>query len=171
MSVITDGLLVADKSIWPTITSLASCLCQTLVDRGLPPVCICTPFPGEDIATDYVTEDAGMAWVRLVSAYPSTAFPSPNAEATCTSPLAFEIELGVAYCAPIGDSDGSAPTFADQFESVETQLAAMAAMRVAMQCCFPGNRIDVVLGQYTPMGPQGAVVGGVWSLFVAEGAV
>lgn len=171
MSVTTDQVLVLDKSIWPAITSLTSCLCQTLVDRGLPPVCICTPFPGEDITTEYVTEDAGMAWVRLVSAYPSTAFPSPAADATCAAPLGFEVEIGVAYCAPIGSSDGSPPTFADHFESAELQLAAMSAMRVAMQCCFPGHRMDVVLGQYTPTGPQGGVVGGVWSLFVAEGAV
>lgn len=171
MSVDTDRVLVTDRSIWPAITALTSCLCQTLETRGLPPVCICTPMPGEELATDYVTEDAGMAWVRLVSAYPSVSFPNAAVNASCASPLAFELEVGVAYCAPMPENDGTPPGMSAQFDAVEVQMAAMDAMTAALLCCFPGNRVDVVLNQYTPMGPQGGVVGGTWSLYVAQGVV
>jgi hypothetical protein len=171
VTVVDEQVLVTDKSIWPALTSLTSCLCAEVERRGLPPVCICSPMPGEDLATDYVTESAGMAWVRLEAAWPSTAFPQPAGTAGCRQPLAFGVEIGLAYCAPMPDQDGTPPGLTAQFEATEVQLAAMSAIRAAVQCCFPGNAKDVVLGQYTPMGPAGGVVGGSWSIFVAEGAI
>jgi hypothetical protein len=172
VTVVDEPVLVTDRSIWPAITALTSCLCQTLEARGLPPVCICTPLPGEQIATDYVTESAGMAWVRLEAAWPSTAFPNQAVgSSSCKAPLAFAIEIGLAYCAPMSESDGTPPDLASQFEAVELQLAAMAAMRAAIECCMPANTADYAIGQYTPMGPEGGVVGGSWSIFVAEGAI
>lgn len=172
MTAVAAQALVTDRSIWPAITSLTSCLCLTLEAHGLPPVCICTPLPGEQMATDYVTESAGMAWVRLESAWPSTAFPNQASSSTsCKAPLAFAIEIGVAYCAPMPDNDGTPPDMAANFEAVEVQLAAMSAMHAAVLCCFPSTSADVAIGQYTPMGPEGGVVGGTWSIIVAEGAV
>jgi hypothetical protein len=165
-------VLVDDKSIWPAITSLVSCLCEQVITSGLPPVCICTPLPGETLATDYVSEEAGMAWVRLESAWPSTSFPNPSASAACNAPLAFGLEVGLAYCAPTLQEDGTPPAFAEQFNTTRVQLAAMAAIRRAVICCFPATRAqDVILGLYVPMGPEGGVVGGSWSISVAEGAI
>lgn len=164
--------MVDDKSIWPAIASLTGCLCEEVIRSGLPPVCICTPLPGETIATDYVSEDAGMAWVRLQSAWPSTSFPNPSGSATCTAPIAYGLELGLAYCAPTLEDDGAPPGFSAQFDATRVQLAAMAAIRRAIICCFPTARAaDVVLGLYVPMGPEGGVVGGSWAISVAEGAI
>jgi hypothetical protein len=172
VTAVADRVLVTDKSIWPAITALTSCLCQQIDLRGLPPVCICTPLPGEVLATDYVTEDAGMAWVRLESAWPSTAFPNQAVgSSSCKAPLAFALEIGIAYCAPMPASDGTPPDLASQFESVELQMAAMAAMRAAIECCMPASTADYAIGMYSPMGPEGGVVGGTWSMFLAEGAI
>lgn len=171
MTVVAERVLVEDKAIWPSITSLLGCLCEEVIRSGLPPVCICTPLPGEEIATDYVSEDAGMAWVRLESAWPSTSFPNPSA-ASCSAPIAYGLEVGLAYCAPTLEEDGSPPPFGAQFDTTRVQIAAMAAMRRAILCCFPAARAqDVVLGLYVPMGPAGGVVGGTWSISVAEGAI
>lgn len=164
-------VLVEDASVWPAITSLVSCLCRQLELDGLPPVCICSPLPGETYALDYVTEDAGMAWVRLEAAWPSTNFPNPTQAARCDAALAFSLEVGVAYCAPILQDDGSPPDLAAQFEATRLQLAAMSSMRRAIRCCFPVSNLDVVLSGYAPLGPDGAAVGGVWTLWVAEGVV
>jgi hypothetical protein len=61
---------------------------------------------------------------------------------------------------------------AAQFDAVRLQMAAMSAIRRAVLCCFPGARSqDVILGVYLPIGPQGGVVGGTWSISVAEGAI
>jgi hypothetical protein len=171
-AILDPDQMVEDRTIWPAIASLTACLCRTVVDLGLPPVCICSPMPGEEIASDYVSEEAGMAWVRLESAWPSTNFPSPSGAAACNAPLAFGIEVGLAYCAPGSSDDGEPPSMAAQFDAVRLQMAAMNAMRQAILCCFPTSRAsDVALGVYVPAGPQGGVVGGTWSISVAEGAV
>lgn len=165
-------VMVEDASIWPAMTALISCLCSQLQLDGLPPVCICSPMPGEAIATDYVSEDAGMAWVRLVQAWPSTSFPAVDPGPGCGAPLAFGLELGVAYCAPGPDEDGGPPDLVAQFEATRLQVAAMNTMRRAIACCFPNRRAaDVVLATYAPMGPEGGVVGGAWTLTVAQGAL
>lgn len=171
MTTITATTMREDKAIWPSIASITSCLCQQIVTDGLPPVCICSPMPGDAIATDYVSEDAGMAWVRLESGWPSTSFPVPSGLASCDAPLAFNLEVGLAYCAPIFDSDGTPPNLVEMFESTRLQMAGMATIRRAILCCFPGKSQDVVLGTYQPIGPEGGVVGGFWSISVAEGAI
>jgi hypothetical protein len=163
--------MVEDRSLWPTIAALTACLCRQIVDDGLPVVCICSPMPGEIIATDYVTEDAGMAWVRMESGYPSTAFPAPSGIAACDAPLAFGLELGIAYCAPMPDDEGNPPSMNEQFDATRLQLAGMNTIRRAILCCFPSKARDVVLGTYQPLGPEGGVVGGFWSISVAEGAI
>jgi hypothetical protein len=173
MTVILDPVvMVDDRSIWPAVTALTNCLCTQIASDGLPPVCICSPMPGDSIATDYVSDDAGMAWVRVVLGWPSTSFPAQSQSAACSAPLAFQLEVGLVYCAPAVSSDGEPPDLPAQFDATRLQLAGMNTMRRALRCCFPGQRgADTVLGNYTPMGPMGGVVGGTWTVFVAEGAI
>lgn len=173
MTVTAPTEIRTDTFVWPAMLRLAECLCTELVAAGLPPTCLCSVLPGDAVAADYVSEDEGMAWVRLVSGYPYTAFPvADTAAATCLRPLAFELEVGALWCAPVfADSRGTPPDMAAQFAATETQLAAMAAMHRAIVCCVPTERGTGALGAYTPVGPEGGVVGGVWSLFLAGGAV
>lgn len=159
-----------DRLVWPAMTSLISCLCQEVVASGLPDLCFCGLLPGENVPGDYVSEDGGMAWVRLVNAYPSSVFPGQDSTATCVSPLAFELEVGLLYCAPVIGERGEIPDVAAQFDAVQVQTAGMVAMRRALVCCLrPG--VDAVLGVYTPVGPDGMVVGGTWQVYVSEGVV
>jgi hypothetical protein len=168
---VVDDELVDDTIAWPILMDLVQCLCAELAKSNLPPVCICSPMPGETIAVDYVTAEAGMAWVRLVQAYPSTNFPAQTAAASCGAPLAIQYDVGVAYCAPTLEEDGSAPGMLVQFETTQVQLAAMAAIRRAILCCLGAATKDAVLGLYTPMGPAGGVVGGFWTVAIAQGAI
>lgn len=167
--------VVEDRIAWPVLIQLADCLCTELVTAGLPPTCICAPFPGEAVATDYVNQDQGMAWVRLASMFPSSAFPAQDGTASgCLMPMAAQLEVGVLYCAPVtqGRSNRTPPGLSAMFDSTRLQMAAMAAMLRAIECCLgAANRKSVALGAYAPLGPDGGVVGGTWTVTVAEGVL
>lgn len=163
--------LVTDRWVWPTMTRLAECLCTEIVDAGLPPTCFCGILPGEQIDASYVTSSEGMAWVRLAGGFPYNVFPNATLNGTtCAMPLAFELEVGAMWCAPVAsDARGNPPSMTDQFAAAEIQVAAMAAMHRAILCCMPAERATAALGQYAPAGPEGGVVGGTWTVVVAGG--
>lgn len=167
---VVDTELRTDTLVWPTMTAIAECLCTELVASGLPPTCLCGVLPGEAIDASYVTSSEGMAWVRLANAFPYNAFPNASLSGNpCVMPLGFELEIGALWCAPVSrDSRGNPPRPEDQAATAEIQVAAMAAMHRAIVCCLPNERAQVAMGAYTPTGPEGGVVGGTWSLVVAE---
>ncbi len=155
--------------VWPRLTALRDCLCEA----ANPQLCQCTVLPGELVSIDYCTECSGgvcgQGWVRLESAFPSTVFPMQDTDATlgrsCGKVLAITVELGMVRCAPVGDAQGNPPS-TDQWEAASIQqMTDMAAMRTAIQCCFPHEL--TVLGAYTPVGPAGGCVGGHWSVAVS----
>lgn len=163
--------LATDRWVWPVMTRLAECLCTEIAAAGLPPTCLCGIMPGEVVDASYVTAKEGMAWVRMAGGYPYNTFPNATLDGTtCAMPLAFELEVGAMWCAPVArDSRGNPPTMEAQFAAAEIQVAAMAAMHRAIICCMPSERATAALGQYTPAGPEGGVVGGSWSVVVAGG--
>lgn len=172
MTTLAEPVLRTDTLVWPAMTALAECLCTEIIASGLPPTCLCGVLPGEQIDASYVSSSEGMAWVRLAGAYPYQSFPNATVSGnSCVMPLAFEIEVGALWCAPVGDSRGNPPSMEAQFETAEIQVAAMAAMHRAIRCCLPTERAQSALGQYTPAGPEGGVVGGTWNLYVAENLV
>ena len=164
MSEIPPERYVEDDAIWPIMVRLQQCLCETLQERGLmnEDGCFCGVLPGDNVAWDYGN---GMAWVRLVDAYPSTTFPAPNTtpRGSCAAMLVGTLEVGLLQCAPTLRADGSLPTQAEQFEATRLQLAGMRAMHQAIACCDINL---IVLGNYTPQGPQGVMVGGTWQINV-----
>lgn len=168
--VAAEDELRTDLWVWPTMARLAECLCNEIVAAGLPPTCLCGILPGEQVDASYVNSKEGMAWVRLAGGYPYNVFPNASLNGTtCAMPLAFELEVGALWCAPVGDSRGNPPTMEAQFATTEIQVAAMAAMHRAIICCMPTERATAALGLYTPAGPEGGVVGGTWSVVVAGG--
>ena len=158
------GNYAEDTTIWPAMEALSACLCAELaVSELLPDDCFCGILPGSQVTWDYGN---GMAWVRLVNAFPSNTFPvqENTMRGSCQAPLAAELEIGVLNCAPGISSTGVLPTQAEQVEASRLQIATMAAMRRAILCCGVGT---LFLGAYTPLGPQG-LVGGAWQIFVGE---
>lgn len=168
-----EDALVTDTMIWPAITRLAECLCTEIAAAGLPPTCLCGVMPGEIVDASYVSESEGMAWVRLAGAYPYSAFPVADLTGNpCVMPLGFELEVGSLWCAPVASSSrGAPPSMESQFETAEIQVAAMAAMHRAIVCCMPSERATSALGAYTPIGPEGGTVGGIWTLYLAGGVI
>jgi hypothetical protein len=168
VSVLVPELWTDDAKIWPGLTELATCLCSELEEAQLPDLCFCGVLPGADVPADYVSEDAGMAWVRLMNVYPSTIFPSTDTSLkSCVVPLAAQVEIGVLRCSPSPDDAGTPPSAAAMWEATRLQMADMAAMYRAVRCCYAKGKA-MVLGQYTPIGPQGGVVGGTWSVWFEQ---
>jgi hypothetical protein len=167
MSEVPPDDYVEDTDIWPLMVSLSECLCAELTARGLlPGDCFCGIVPGQQATWDY---SAGMAWVRMDGTVPSAAFPAQSFSLNnCGTTLAAEIEVGVVQCTPGPSSDGSPPTRAQQYESTRLQLATMAAMRTAILCCADASDMDMILGEYTPQGPNGNLVGGTWRVSVGR---
>jgi hypothetical protein len=159
MSEVPPEVYTEDETIWPLMVQLSQCLCETLTARGLMPGdCFCGVLPGDQVAHDY---GSGQAWVRLTGIYPTTTFPQIDntLRGSCSAALGATLEVGVMQCAPGLGALGSLPDEADQFEATRLQMATMRAMRQAIVCC---GIEEMVLGQYSPQGPQGLLVGGTW---------
>lgn len=158
------GNYAEDTTIWPLMEALSACLCDELTNSELlPDDCFCGILPGSQVAWDYKN---GMAWVRLVNAFPSTTFPvqEQTLRGSCQAPIAAELEVAVLNCAPMMTSQGAPPTQEQQLEASRLQIATMAAVRRAIVCCDVGT---LLLGAYTPLGPEG-LVGGAWQVWVGE---
>lgn len=157
----TDSLLV------PVLETLVTCLCAQIIADGSPEPCFCGLMPGETALGDYTSCDDrdGMAWVRLITAYPSTslgaASTSPN---NCSVMLGADIEVGVLRNLPVGGRDGSPPT-QDEMNAATAQIVLDAeSARRAILCCNDSlDVIDIMLGSWTPAGPQGGLGGGSWT--------
>lgn len=158
---------VVPNRISVLLSDLATCLCAQIIEDELPPTCFCGVVPGDEVAMDYAgdCDDAcGMAWVRLVNAYPSTSIGSPiERPGNCAVGIGVEVVLGIARCIPLGDN-GEPPDPTDLAAASVLQQADMMAMWRAVSCCRSSK--DWAIGNYTPFGPQGGLVGGILSLAI-----
>lgn len=151
------------------MTELAACLSAQITKDGLPEPCWIGIVPGNQAVSNFMpdcfTGDApdGMAWVRLSTSYPSFE-PGLQIESPLDSfnaPLGYELELGIVRSMPIPEEGIDAPEAA---AVVDLQMRDMLTMRRAVLCCATFERGDVLLGPYTPLGPEGGVVGGTFQL-------
>ena len=155
-----------DTTVWPLLVELKDCLCQELTDAELKPSdCFCGIVPGADVPYDY---DNGMAWVRLTGANPSRTFPNTAVFSNgCGAPLAFGVEVGSLSCIPGLSPGGGFPTDDVREEAARVQITTMQAMRRAITCCMPRG-LEILLQGYIPVGPDGGLVGGIWTASISE---
>lgn len=114
--------------------------------------------PGAQVAWDDCCD--GQLWVRLAGLSPA---PKPQAQTNCVVPFYFaEVELGLLRCASVVDEDGTPPTPTQLEMEGLAGLSDLGAMLQAIQC-NPNTR---EVRRYTPQGPQGGCVGGVWTFQV-----
>lgn len=153
------------------LVDLASCLCAEFTPTGgtEPDLCFCDVAPGQTFAHDYVWEcddKCGAAWVRLANAYPAVGVGVPAENRIgCGALLGFDIEIGVIRCLE-QESTGEAPPAETMSAAALTQVDDLIAMRRAVMCCDALKDEDYSLNTYQPVGPQGMVVGGTWTLSV-----
>lgn len=167
--------VVDDPITWCVSQALQACLCAELPVTSKGVACCCI-LPGADIIADSC--EVGQAWIRLVTEYPlSSRFPNPatGMEPTACGEVghgwAATFELGVLRCMPQPDERGNLPSCDEYSESARLVAADKYAMRRAIMCCdwrdtcgLTDNRI--VMGAWTPLGPDGNCVGGTTNVTV-----
>ncbi|QWY82768.1 hypothetical protein PP641_gp027 [Arthrobacter phage SilentRX] len=129
--------------------------------------CTITVQPGNAIAFDFGPESdcRGGAWVRLVAANPTVSFPAADTSVnTCAYSLAYTMEIGMMFPAPvITDRLGNfvLPEDTEVFDAAMRQGDEMDLMFRAIRTA---NIPQLVIGDYAPLGPDGGVLGGTWTL-------
>lgn len=166
---------MTEEQLSNLLVDLAACLCAEIeADRdrypGTEEMCFCGVVPGEQYLDMAGVGDcdgaAGQAWVRLAGAYPSTqpgvAEVSPD---NCAMPLGFDIELGILRFFGMED-DGQPWSAAEVLAAALLQTRDVGIIQRAVNCCESLPAKSFVLGQYTPIGPEGFLMGGTWTLSV-----
>jgi hypothetical protein len=156
-------------STFDRLVLLRDCLCQQIVTDGSPPVCFCEVVPGDGAVAEYFNctpTCTGMAWVRLSSSYPATSVGTPDTNVgNCGKERGMEVELGILRCVPsLATRDGRPVPAAAVNEAAAQQMLDMETLFRAVECCTTLNGKDFIVGTYTPLGPEGAVLGGVLSV-------
>ena len=155
------------------LTEIAACLCAQIDTDGLVKPCFCGVVPGAAVVADFMpdcfnndeTALDGMAWVRLVNAYPAfqPGVVVEDPSASVIAGLGIDIEVGILRSIPLPE-DGL-----DEVQSataVVAQMDDMLTIRRAIVCCTELERADFLLNRYTPVGPLGGVVGGAFTVMV-----
>lgn len=151
------------------LSGLAACLCAQITEDDSPETCFCGVIPGGGVVADYAgdCDDVnGMAWVRLITSYPAQSVGQALQQVgNCSVGVGIDVEIGMLRRYPL---DAEALDEATLLELVDQQIKDMHTMRKAVQCCAGnsfGNK-DYILGSYTPVGPDGDLVGGTWTLYL-----
>lgn len=165
-----------DEPMFQTLALLSECLCQELAATGGPGLCYCGLWLGSAApplgVADCKDKDCGVAWVRLVSAFPSGIFPTPDQEGVtrCASPMVYQVEIGVARCAPRPEGRAMFPDAQAMFEANRLYMSDMRAAARALRCCLPeankkagGSEILVALGAWDPLEYAAGKSGGTWT--------
>jgi hypothetical protein len=144
------------------LEAMATCLCAQIIADGSPEPCACGVFAGAQVPTDVgMCDDSdGLAYVLLGTTYPSTVVGVADlTPGNCDKGLGFDLKVGIYRCFPL-EHDGSSPPIDVILSATRQQLKDEQSIRRALNCCDWLDRNDFVIGQYTPYGPAGGVVGG-----------
>lgn len=148
------------------VFELASCVCNELSLTISGPPCWCGVWPGLEISWEHCTDCppglCGMGWSRLVLIAPYDDFPEPVIDLRCTKPLAAQLEVGALRCIPVPE-EGEVNDPNTMGEVALRQYEDMLALRRAILCC---DDVQIALGTYFPLGPQGGCVGGSWTAYL-----
>ena len=163
-------MVILDPVAEPYALSLLECLRTEIAQTIDPPAQVC--MRAGDQVSFLIGRDEdeccrGLAWVRIVTVYPSgEQFPQPDELASNCGPLAWGVtlEMGSARCAPTGDAN-HIPS-CDEWSDLAAKLAADdAAMRRALKCCFKNNDpngfddVTFLIGPSTPLPVEGGCTG------------
>lgn len=149
-SALFDELHQGDETVVPPCAVMVVSGAAAVLDRGLTQEGGC----------------CGQLWTRLVSSAPSRNFPEPDATPHVEElSWAVTIELGIVRPAPILEEVGGevvVPSVEEEQDAASVAVVDAAILREALLNRYAdAEDVAVVLGAYTPFGPDGGVVGGV----------
>lgn len=156
-----------DVVAWPIATAIAAAIPDELAARGLPTVCASDVVPGVQYAYDFCSDESeGVAWVRVATIFPSSTFPLQDLTySQLPVTLAQQYEVGLIRQAPVA-ANGEPPDGTDLAASAELTLADAAALAAVICSVLSGLDRGFLLDRWLPVGPDGGVVGGLWTVTV-----
>lgn len=169
---------IDEQSAKPLAAALLVCLSQQVALLERPPSNV-SLRPGAQAVIGIATRRdeccEGVAWVRTASIAPSSTANWPSPDVTpygvpggCgPQRLAVVFELGIVRCSPTPSASGIISD--EQWNALsELILDDYAAMYRAF-CCFQQqfNTRPMLVGQWTPLGPDGNCIGGSMNVTVA----
>ena len=154
----------------PVAEELLACFTERLAELPSPPKYIqmrVGPNTGPLIGPNVDECCSGLAWVRIAGIYPSwDSFPAADNTWTPCGPLAYavQLEMGMAFCMPWSDSEGTLddidpPGTADWAAAAATQMMHQTLMRQTAACCFRATQRRAV-GEWSPLPVEGGCTGG-----------
>lgn len=169
---------MTDPLAWPIQEELLDCLTVAFNDgqHPDPPKLIChrsgngATIPQINPNTKVNECCGGLAWVRLMTFYPTTGDRQLSVADTtdnCFHMQALRIEIGALRCWPHAGKYASCDDWAKNANLVDEDGAAL---RRAIKCCFvPGHANDgvkVIQGAWAAAGISGQCVGGIIPLTI-----
>ena len=159
--------LYESNRVFDRVGELSECLCAQILDpeNGVPDVCYCGIVPGEQAIGNYAGDcktKCGMAWVRLAGLYPMAAIGQPSIQpGNCGTGLGIDVEMGILRCIEVGDEQGNMISPEEMLAATQLQIADALVMHKAVLCCEAIPSKEAMLSTYTPVGPNGGLVGGI----------
>jgi hypothetical protein len=130
--------------------------------------CILTVMPGSAVAFDYCNQcEQGMAWVRVAEVTQVLAADQTSTGQRCATAWEATVEVGMIRGAKLPTEDAlgmlKLPDAIEQFNMADLQFEEMGVMFKAL-CTVEFEKAvgPAVATSYSPVGPEGGCVGGVW---------
>lgn len=154
---------VADP-VFPKLAALAGCLCAGVEEEELMPLCFCGMKAGTAASLDFIGNAScldkgrdGMGWVSVETAFPTQNFPSPILTPHCGDYLTVNCVMGIVRTYPVNEN-GEPLDVKTELAVASRQVTEMLVMQKAITCCG----VEVAGLNYTPIGPVGQAIGGMW---------
>lgn len=164
---------IPDPMVWPVMEAMVACLEDQAQCLEKPPQVVMAR-PGDRIELllaqnrDECCE--GLGWVRCVTVYPSTRFPSPDADPTTCGPLGWAIvlEIGVVRCAPVPEADTipSAAVWDGVTAAVMADAAAIRRAVTVFKALEDYEDTQWLVNPWLPLTTEGGCVGGAMQVTI-----
>lgn len=120
------------------------------------------PDPDEDCddEDESAGADCSQLWVRVMDVSEKPGQPQGFDGSSCADVMLYQLEVGILRCLHIPEG-GEAPTTSEVLNQALQAMTDMNDIRCAALAC----EVDatLVVGSWTPLGPQGGQHGGVWT--------
>lgn len=139
------------------LTFLQSCWCEALAETTLGSPGQCCISPARPVIAECC---AGVAWVRMVDAYPSKSFPQVYSQPdNCrVDTWAINVEIGVSRCLPQPCGVVSNQCCTEDLKAAQGNLSDFNAMRRVFACCLSAikdefgqpviRQDEIIVGRY-----------------------
>lgn len=127
--------------------------------------CSITVQPGNAVVFDFGPESGcgGIAWVRTVGA----ALSPPVGRNDCNRWTIYTVEVGMVGPAPLMENTLGQFVVPEDTELFEAAMRQGDELEMMLAALKTADIPDLQIGDYLPQGPEGGVMGGIWTAQVS----